>query len=88
MSADSQIESNALLRLKPTSALVAKPAAISSLTGLASDVAKRLTLLMEPWGHVSPDTDKWMPDGFVAVDEAQLGISVHLIPPKINARSS
>ena len=48
--------------------------------GPRADVAKRLTLLMEPWGHVSPDTDHWMPDGFVAVDEAQLGTSIHLIP--------
>jgi hypothetical protein len=37
-------------------------------------------MLAEPEVHVSPDTDHWMPEGFVAVDEAKLGTATRLIP--------
>ena len=80
MSADSEIESIVFLRLRSNQRTGSKARCHLFTHGPRADVAKRLTLLMEPWGHVSPDTDHWMPDGFVAVDEAQLGTSIHLIP--------
>jgi hypothetical protein len=79
MSADSEI-GKLLLCLRANQRRGSKPRCHVLTHGSRDDVAKRLNLLMEPWGHVSPDTDHWMPEGFVAVDEAQLGTSTLLIP--------
>ena len=43
--------------------------------GTREQVANRLTRLAEPWGTVSAD-DRWMPEGFCRVEEAQL----HQVP--------
>jgi hypothetical protein len=47
--------------------------------GAKSDVAGRLTALIEPWGQVLSN-DLWMPDGFEQIDEAQLHTAERLIP--------
>lgn len=39
--------------------------------GTAKEVAARLTALAAPWATVS-STDRWMPEGFVSLEEAQL----------------
>lgn len=39
--------------------------------GPRHEVAHRLTALIEPWGCVSTD-DRWMPEGFEQLEEAQL----------------
>jgi len=80
MSANSEIESNLRLRLRPNQRNGSKVRCHLLTHGSRGDVSKQLTLLSEPWGYVSPDTDQWMPEGFVGVDEAQLGTSIHLIP--------
>jgi hypothetical protein len=42
------------------------------------DVARRLTTLIGPYGHVSP-SDAWMPRGFDDTEEAQLHLARRLI---------
>jgi hypothetical protein len=75
-----EIGSNPLLRLRPNQRKGSKVRCHLLTHGSRDDVAKRLTMLAEPWVHVSPDTDHWMPEGFVAVEEAQLGTATRLIP--------
>lgn len=47
--------------------------------GPADEVAQRLTDLIAPFGEVLP-TDKWMPQGFDDVEEAQLHHAPRLLP--------
>lgn len=46
------------------------------------EVAHRLTALAAPWAGVSP-TDRWMPDGFEAREEAQLHQAPRLLDPGV-----
>ena len=46
--------------------------------GAPRQVASRLNALTEPWGSVSAG-DRWMPEGFDQVDEAQLHRSHRLL---------
>ena len=39
--------------------------------GTSQQIARRLSMLIEPWGTVSADDD-WMPEGFTQTDEAEL----------------
>jgi len=50
--------------------------------GTKSQVAKRLTDLVNPWGCVTSD-DNWMPQGFECVEEAQLDKAPLLLPPDV-----
>jgi hypothetical protein len=43
------------------------------------EVARRLTSLVHPWGEVA-STDRWMPNGFINTEEAQLDKAERLIP--------
>ncbi|HET6384514.1 MAG TPA: hypothetical protein VFJ58_14055 [Armatimonadota bacterium] len=56
-----------------------KPRCHLFTSGLRSEVAGRLTALIEPWGQVL-QSDSWMPDGFKQIDEAQLHTAEQLIP--------
>lgn len=46
--------------------------------GTAEDVASRLTALIAPWASVS-SADRWMPDGFENLKEAQLHQATQLL---------
>lgn len=47
--------------------------------GTREQVAKRLTKLLSPWGKVSAD-NRWMPEGFCDIEEAQLHKATKLLP--------
>jgi hypothetical protein len=80
MITQSRPEPNLLLRLRPNQRNGSKIRCHQLTHGSRDDVAKSLNLLTEPWGHVSPATDRWMPNGFDTIDEAQLGTAARLIP--------
>jgi len=61
-----------LLRLKPKKRRGSKPRCHLLTHGSPEEVAARLTRLIELWGRVDI-TDRWMPQGFTDIDEAQLG---------------
>lgn len=50
--------------------------------GSPDQVATRLTNLIAPWGTVTSE-DKWMPQGFTAVEEAQLHNATCLLPKNV-----
>jgi len=58
-----------------------KPRCHLLTNGTASEVAARLTSLIEPWGDVR-FTDCWMPSGFERCAEAQLHTANELIPDR------
>ena len=60
-----------LLRLKPNQRKGSKPRCHLLTHGSPEQVAERLSRLIAPWGSVAP-TDRWMPQGFEALTEAQL----------------
>jgi len=61
-----------LLRLNPKERRGSKPRCHLLTHGSPEKVSVRLTRLIEPWGQV--DTiDRWMPQGFINREEAQLG---------------
>ncbi|MFH1372369.1 MAG: hypothetical protein ABII79_01020 [bacterium] len=62
---------NLLQSLKPNNRTGSKPRCHLLTHGTAEQVAERLTGLIAPWGLVAA-TDKWMPQGFDVVEEAQL----------------
>lgn len=74
--------SELLQRLKPNARSGSKPRCHWLTHGAAENVATSLTSLIAPWGHVSPN-DKWMPQGFRVLDEAQLHIAPRLLDPRI-----
>lgn len=51
--------------------------------GTASEVAARLAELACPWATVS-STDRWMPQGFVMPEEAQLNHAPRLLKPELS----
>lgn len=51
-------------------------------TGSREHVAQRLTALIEPFGEISA-RDRWMPQGFDDVQEAQLDKAPQLLDPKV-----
>ncbi len=51
--------------------------------GTATEVAGRLTALIEPWGTVRP-TDAWMPQGFDQLEEAELHNALRLLPAGVS----
>jgi len=61
-----------LLRLKPKERRGSKPRCHLLTHGSPEKVSARLSRLIEPWARVD-GTDHWMPQGFVNIQEAQLG---------------
>lgn len=63
---------NSLLQsLKPNQRAGSKPRCHLLTHGTPEQVANRLTKLIAPWGVVAA-TDRWMPEGFDDIEEAQL----------------
>ncbi len=56
-----------------------KPRCHLLMSGTAEEVAQQLSSLIEPWGKVQA-TDRWMPNGFVQHEEAQLHKAEKIIP--------
>lgn len=77
--------SNLLNLLKPKERRGSKPRCHFLTHGTAEDVAKRLTALIAPSGHVTAD-DRWMPQGFVHREEAQLHKAPRLLDADVRAR--
>lgn len=80
MSAVIEISSSPLVRLRPNQRKGSKVRCHLLTHGSRDDVAERMSILADPSAHVSADTDNWMPEGFDAVEEAQLGTARRLIP--------
>lgn len=64
-----------LQKLKRSQRKGSKPRCHWLTHGACQDVASRLTRLIEPYGTVS-ENDRWMPEGFCRIEEAQL----HKVP--------
>ena len=62
---------NLLEKLKPKQRKGSKPRCHWLTRGTREEVASRLTGLIEPYGTVSAD-QRWMPEGFFRIQEAQL----------------
>lgn len=69
-------------RLGPKERKGSKPRCHWMTHGDREAVARRLTDLIEPWGRVSA-TDRWMPEGFENVEEAQLHCAPNLLEAPI-----
>jgi hypothetical protein len=69
-----------ILRLKPKERRGSKPRCHLLTHGSAQEVARRLTALAAPFAFVSAD-DRWMPQGFVDTEEAQLHKASRLLDP-------
>ena len=68
-----------LKKLQPHERTGSKPRCHWLTHGGPGQVARRLNALAEPWGCVSAD-DRWMPEGFCRIEEAQLDKAERLIP--------
>jgi len=71
--------SDLLEKLGPKQRKGSKPRCHWLTHGPSCEIATRLTKLIEPWGRVAA-TDRWMPEGFDNVEEAQL----HRAPPLLD----
>jgi len=71
--------SNLLQRLRRKEQRGSKPRCHFLTHGLPTEIARRLTSLIHPWGYVAA-TDSWMPEGFDDTEEAQLHKATRLIP--------
>jgi len=72
-------------RLKPKERRGSKPRCHLLTHGFPEAVAARLTALVAPFASVAP-SDRWMPQGFADLEEAQLHKSPRLLPPAISTR--
>ena len=72
-------------RLKPAERRGSKPRCHWITHGTALQVASRLNALITPWASVAP-TDRWMPEGFAVVEEAELQHAPRLLDPDIGRR--
>src|SRR5262245_32688614 len=72
-----------LLSLKTNERRGSKPRCHFLTMGPPEKVAHRLTSLAAPYAAISPD-DRWMPDGFVDVEEAQLHRAPRLLDPALS----
>jgi hypothetical protein len=68
-----------LERLRRTARRGSKPRCHGITHGTAEEVAARLTNLISGFGSVRPN-DRWMPQGFEDMDEAQLHSAARLLP--------
>ena len=73
-----------LQRLKPKERRGSKPRCHFLTHGAPGQVAENLTQLISPFGSVSP-ADRWMPQGFDNIEEAQLDSVPGLLDPKAAA---
>jgi hypothetical protein len=73
--------SDLLQRLKPKERRGSKPRCHFLTHGAPGQVAENLTQLISPFGSVSP-ADRWMPQGFDNIEEAQLDNVPGLLDPK------
>jgi hypothetical protein len=73
-----------LQRLKPRERRGSKPRCHMLTEGAADAVAARLTALGAPFLTVAP-SDRWMPEGFADIEEAQLHKAPRLLPPAVSA---
>ena len=71
--------------LQPKERRGSKPRCHILTHGTTEEVARRLTALIAPFGHVSA-SDRWMPQGFVQRQEAQLHKAPRLLNSDIGAR--
>jgi hypothetical protein len=71
-----------LQRLKPKDRRGSKPRCYLLTHGSPDAVAKRLTTLVAPFASVAP-SDRWMPQGFEATDEATLPEAERLLPLEV-----
>lgn len=71
-----------LNRLPAAAKRGSKPRCHVMTHGATSEVAARLTELISPWATLSP-TDRWMPQGFERLEEAQLNHAPRLLEPEI-----
>ena len=67
--------------LRPKERRGSKPRCHLLTHGTPEEVAARLTELVVPFGHVTA-ADRWMPQGFVDLEEAQLHKAPRLIDPE------
>ena len=74
-----------LERLKPKERRGSKPRCHLLTHGSPDAVAARLTALAAPFASVA-SSDRWMPQGFADLEEAQLHKAPRLLPAALNAR--
>lgn len=74
-----------LERLKPKERRGSKPRCHLLTHGSPDAVAARLTALVAPFANIAP-SDRWMPQGFADLEEAQLHKAPRLLPPALSAR--
>ena len=74
-----------LSKLGPKARKGSKPRCHWLTHGAPEQVAERLTRLVEPWGRVGP-SDKWMPQGFLDTEEAELHAAPRLLHPEMGNR--
>ena len=74
-----------LRRLKWKERRGSKPRCHLLTSGSLDEVAARLTALSAPFGHVSP-AERWMPQGFDSLGEAQLDKALRLVDAVVGVR--
>lgn len=74
-----------LLRLKAKERRGSKPRCHMLTHGSAAEVAERLSALVAPFASVSA-ANRWMPAGFVELEEAQLHRAPRLLEPSVSSR--
>jgi hypothetical protein len=77
--------SDLIQSLQPKERRGSKPRCHLLTHGTTEEVAKRLTALIAPFSNVTAD-DRWMPQGFVHRQEAQLHKAPRLLDADIRAR--
>ncbi|MBE0613810.1 MAG: hypothetical protein IH604_09115 [Burkholderiales bacterium] len=74
-----------LKRMKPKERRGSKPRCHLLTDGAPDAVAARLTALVAPFAYVS-QSDRWMPQGFAELEEAQLHKAPRLLPAALSKR--
>ncbi|HZP88604.1 MAG TPA: hypothetical protein VFB54_17470 [Burkholderiales bacterium] len=74
---------NDLLRLHERERRGSKPRCHLLTQGTPSEVASRLNILVAPFGSISA-SDRWMPQGFDDLEEAQLHNAPRLVEPALS----
>ena len=77
--------SSLLEPLKPKERRGSKPRCHLLTHGSPDSIAARLTALVAPFASVAP-SDRWMPQGFADLEEAQLHKAPRLLPPALSTR--
>lgn len=77
--------SELLKRLGPKAQRGSKPRCHGMTHGSREVVSARLIALVAPFAQVAPN-ERWMPDGFADIEEAQLHLATRLLPPEIRSQ--